>query len=78
MDVIGPTVTKFALEAPNDGHLPQGSSEALLVLILKVDHPSNITQFWPISLRNVTYKLVIKMVANRLKEVMGELISQNQ
>ena len=47
------------------------------MLIPKVNDPSVITQFRPISLCNVVYK-VSKLLANRLKHILCEIISPNQ
>ncbi|KAL5801568.1 hypothetical protein ACOSQ3_033200 [Xanthoceras sorbifolium] len=52
--------------------------EANVVLIPKVKIPSRIQDFKPIALCNVVYKLVAKMLANRLKVVLKEVISSNQ
>lgn len=53
-------------------------SEALMVLIPKVDNPSLILQFRPISLSNVIYKLITKTIVNRLKPILAVVISSNQ
>lgn len=76
-DVVGPTVITFALQALNEKQMPKGSAEALLVLIPKIDHPCKISQYRPISLCNIAYKLVTKMIINHLKSVLGDLISPN-
>lgn len=49
-----------------------------IVLISKVDNPRKITQFQPISLCNVVYKIISKVLTNRLKKVVSKVISQNQ
>ena len=49
-----------------------------IVLILKVDHPESLSQFRPISLCNVRYKIITKVVANRLKIIMPKLIGPMQ
>ena len=48
------------------------------MLIPKVNDPSVITQFRPISLCNVVYKVISKLLANRLKHILCEIISPNQ
>ncbi|PKI51650.1 hypothetical protein CRG98_027952 [Punica granatum] len=53
-------------------------NETLLVLIPKIDRPETIHHFKPISLCNVSYKLVTKTIANQLQCYMFELVSLNQ
>ena len=47
-------------------------------MIPKVKSPENITEFRPISLCNVIYKLISKVLANRLKVVLPTVVSENQ
>ena len=49
-----------------------------IVLILKKNDASNIRDFRPISLVGSLYKILAKVLANRLKVVLDQLISESQ
>ena len=77
-ELLGEDLTKTVLEAVNSGSIPEGWNMTTIVLIPKVDNPEYITQFRPISLCNVIYKVISKMLAARLKVLLPEIISENQ
>lgn len=60
------------------GSLPMGLNDTNLVIIPKVQTPERVTQFRPIRLCNVAYKIVTKVMTNRLKRIMPDLISPSQ
>jgi hypothetical protein len=77
-DICGAEITTEVLQALNSGVIPVGWNDTTVVLIPKVDDPELITQFRPISLCNVIYKIVSKMVAIRLKAILPDVISPMQ
>jgi hypothetical protein len=58
--------------------IPEGWSDTVIILIPKVENPEYITQYRPISLCNVLYKVISKMIAGRLKVILDEIIAQVQ
>lgn len=71
-------VTSMVQHVIEGGELPTRLAEVLLALIPKTEHPESIAQFRHISLCNVTYKIITKVITNRLREVMGDLIAPPQ
>ena len=58
--------------------MSEAMNKIVIVLIPKVKNPRNITQYRPISLCNVIYKLCSKVLANRLREILDEIIAEEQ
>ena len=75
---IGTCVTQAALDFLNHGIVPPNYNDTQIVLISKVQNPRKITDYRPISLCNVAYKIASKAVANRLKSVLSIIVSENQ
>lgn len=53
-------------------------NSSYIALIPKSTNPVSVMDFRPISLCNVLYKLILKVLANRLKKVLPIIISPNQ
>lgn len=58
--------------------MPNGWNNKCVVLIPKTNNPERMKDLRPISLCNVVYKLVSKVLANRLKQILSDIISPNQ
>ena len=54
------------------------TNSTLLTLIPKEVKPSTFDRYRPISLYNASYKILSKLLANRLKPLLGKLISPFQ
>jgi hypothetical protein len=76
--LVGEKVTQEVLNVLNGGPMPENWNETCVVLIPKVKEPESLKDLRPISLCNVVYKLVSKVLANRLKQILPEIISPNQ
>eukprot|EP00253_Pinus_taeda_P015209 PITA_15209 len=54
------------------------TNSAFLALILKEKGANTFSRFRPISLCNIGYKLITKVIANRLKTILPSIIPENQ
>lgn len=68
----------FMQEFHVNGKLVRGSNSSFIVLIPKKDNPQKVSDFRPISLIGCMYKVLSKVLANRLRRVMHLLISDCQ
>ena len=75
---VGRKVVEEVMQVLNGGDMPASWNETTVVLIPKVPKPESVKNLRPISLCNVMYKLVSKVLANRLKQVLPDVISPSQ
>ena len=71
-------VTSTILDWPNASKLPYPINHTFVTLIPKVKNLVLVSQYRPISPCNVLYKIFSKVLANRLKKFMPELITKHQ
>ncbi|KAA3466579.1 reverse transcriptase [Gossypium australe] len=76
--IVGKDVTKFCLGILNTDQGFEQLNSTDIVLIPKTQNPITLASFRPISLCSVLYKIVTKVIANRLQEVIGECIDRAQ
>jgi hypothetical protein len=76
--LMGDQIKKEVLSVLNGEHLPRGWNDTIIVLIPKVKHPEKMKDLRRISLCNVLYKLISKVLANHLKRVLPDIISPSQ
>ena len=77
-DIVGVNVSSCVLQALNTGVMPRDINNTYICLILKIKNPQKITDYRPISLCNLIYKLISKVLANRLKKILHEVINEAQ
>lgn len=74
-EVVGETLWKM-VQMMFLNHQQIGEiNETLITLIPKVDNVVKMKQLRPISLCNVSYKVITKLLAHRLRPLMGKLVS---
>ena len=76
--MLGDDLVQEVLQAVNSAYVPDGWNDTTIVMIPKVDNPEKVAQFRPISLCNVVYKVISKMLATRMKGVMPNVIGDQQ
>jgi hypothetical protein len=76
--VCGEEVTGAVLRVLAGQDSPGCVNKTFIVLIPKVASPTKLGQFRPISLCNVMYKIASKAIADRLKVILPEIISEEQ
>lgn len=77
-DLVGESVACFCLDVLNHSVDISVMNHTLIALITKITDPRKMSEFWPISLCFVLYKIVTKCLANRLKPELDSLIAEIQ
>jgi hypothetical protein len=77
-DIVGPEVCNAALFSLNNVVIDKALNSTYITLIPKVRNLTSIMDFRPISLCNAMYKIISKVLANRLKIVLPHIISPFQ
>ncbi|KAL0401366.1 UNVERIFIED_CONTAM: hypothetical protein Slati_4166500 [Sesamum latifolium] len=76
--VIGKEVIIAILEFFSKGRLLNQVNATLLTLIPKVQMPKVVANYRPIACCNVLYKIITKIMVQRLKEVLVKVVYPNQ
>ena len=76
--IIWDEVADAVLTCLNTGSIPSSINQTFITLIPKVKSPVRVSEYRPIALCNILYKLISKVVANRLKNILPSIISETQ
>lgn len=77
-EAIKVDVMNFMWEFATSGKIVKGGNSTFLILIPKKSNPLSLDDYRPISLVGAQYKILAKVLSERLKPVMADFISDNQ
>ena len=69
-------VPRVVLSCLNSTSILRSINHTFITLIPKVQNPERVSDFRPISLCNVIYKIISKAIANHLKPLLNSIISE--
>jgi len=77
-EVIGKDFVLAIRNFQSTGFISRGCNASFITLIAKKNSLSNLNEFRPISLVGCVYKILSKIMANRLKKILPSIIDVNQ
>lgn len=77
-EIVGDDMVNTALNILREGRLLREVNATIITLIPKSKFPSNVSDFRPISCCHVIYKCITKVLSNRLRNVLPDIIDENQ
>lgn len=75
---IGPSIVKFCKTCFESATISEEINSSYITLIPKSDQPESMAEFRPIGLCNTIYKLITKIITNRIRPILGGIISPLQ
>ena len=76
-DALKDEIYEFVLEFFATGCTARHFNVTWVTLSPKVDNPTSIDDYWPISMVGALYKIISKILSLRLKEVIAPLIDES-
>ncbi|KAK6162202.1 hypothetical protein DH2020_002043 [Rehmannia glutinosa] len=76
--IVGNDVTNSVLNFLNNKQLFPDMNDTHIVLLPKIKNPTLVSQFRPISLCNVAYRIASKVISNCMFPILSKIISETQ
>ena len=76
--IVGDTIIKAMTSFFEVGSMPKEINSSLIVLIPKLPSPTSFNNYRPISLCNVVYKIISKLLVSKMRPLLHKLISPCQ
>lgn len=77
-ETVGPSISNMLLIVLNSGGSMHMLNDTFITLISKIKKPKSMMDFHPISLCNVLYKIFSKVLVNRIKPILSNIIGDAQ
>lgn len=77
-NTFGNDITAFINDFHSTSFIPRGCNSSFITLIPKAEDPISISDFRPISIIGCQYKIIAKILANRLARVIPSVIGETQ
>ncbi|GJV52409.1 RNA-directed DNA polymerase, eukaryota, reverse transcriptase zinc-binding domain protein [Tanacetum coccineum] len=77
-NIMQSDIVNFVHHFFSSGRVPRGCNTSFVTLIPKIPNPMVVSDFRPISLIGAQYKIIAKVLANRLARVIDSIISHEQ
>ena len=77
-EILADYVMAFVQEFFDKPNFPMGCNSSFVTLIPKVDNPIHINDYRPISLIGLQFKIIVKLLTNRLVPVLHGIIGMEQ
>ena len=77
-NIVGDDIFQFVQSAFQTGYFDPEISNTFIALIPKIDTPNTFKDFRPISLCNIVYKIITKVLVHRLRPILNNIIGPYQ